>query len=529
MITRPVHHLIVIFMSLTCLISCTKKPSINDRFPREKTLWVNWGTEPPTLDWTLANDIVSGNILLNLMEPLVGLDLASTDLPPIPGLFTEWSSNKSHTEWTFTLAEGVTWTDGRPLTLQHVMDGFHRLLDPRTGAEGASYMYPIQNAEAFHKGKLTDFNLVGIKIIGQNKIQFTLRQPMVFFPKMLTYVNTCPIRKDIIEKYKDQWTNPENIVTLGAYQMIEWKHDELIVLKINPKYFGKKPNIPIVAGRMIQDLSAATKLFEAEKIDIHRGLTPNDEKRFEKKPEFIRFPSLAVLYFNFNTRTSPFNSLDARKVLIHSIDRKEVVSLLGGYRRVNTAWLPKGLLGAIEDQGLEYDPKKALKLFQNLTDQQRHELANLKIESNTNETHKIMLENIQAQLSKHLGIEPEVIMLEWKTYLQKIQGRPAPLFRMGFVSMYPDPHFLMSLWKTDSHFNMTGWSSKKYDALVDQAASETDTQKRADFYIEAQKILINEAPFFTIYSATNMTLVSKRVKNYIPNSIERLVFKDMQL
>lgn len=511
------------------LISCTKKKGAKDLFPKKHTLWVNWGTEPPTLDWNLANDIVSGNILLNLMEPLVGLDLSSPGLEAIPGLFSSWKSNKNHTEWTFQLREGVKWSDGQPLTLQHIKNSFHRLLSPALGAEGASYLYPIKNAEAFHTGKLKDFNQVGLEILDKKTLRFTLEQSLVFFPKMLTYVNTAPIRIDLLELHKDQWTKPGKMVTLGAYILAEWKHDERIVLKANSQYFGTPPKIPIIAGRMIEDLNAAAQLFEAGKLDIQRGLTPNDEKRFENKPEFVTTPSLAVLYFNFNTRISPFQDITARRLIVHSIDRKEVVSLLGGYRHVNTGWLPRGLPGSIEDQGLAFDTTKALKLFQQLKKEQRHALQKLEIDSNSNETHKIMLENIQAQLSRNLGLEASINMLEWKTYLQKIKTQPAAIFRLGFVSMYPDPHFLMSLWKSNSHFNMTGWASKEYDQLVDLAASEADIEKRTELYQKAQKILIEEAPFFAIYSASNLSLISSRVKNYRPNPLERLKFKDLEL
>ncbi len=527
--TRRHLHLIFSVIFFWGLISCTKKKTIEDRFPREQTLWVNWGTEPPTLDWNQANDIVSNNILFNLMEPLVSLKLTSPDLEAVPGLFVSWEPDKNHTEWTFQLREGVQWSDGQPLTLQHVLDSFRRLLSPSLGAEGASYMYPIKNAEAFHKGKIKEFEKVGLKVVNERTLRFTLEQPLVFFPKMLTSVNTAPIRQDILKKHKDLWTEPGKMITLGAYTLEEWKHDELLVLKSNPNYYGEKPKIPIIAGRMIEDLNAAAELFDAGKLDIHRGLTPNDEKRFKNRPEFRRTPSLAVLYFNFNTRTPPFDDIRARKMIIHSINRKEIVSLLGGDRRVNTGWLPEGLPAAMEDQGLSFDTKQALKLFQQLKKVQRHELQKLKIDSNSNDTHKIMLENIQAQLRRNLGLEASIHMLEWKTYLQKVRTQPASIFRLGFVSMYPDPHFLMSLWKSNSHFNMTGWSSKKYDQLVDQAASETDKEVRIQLYKNAQKILIDEAPFFAVYSATNLSLVSSRVKNYVPNRVERLIFKGMRL
>ncbi|MCB0407101.1 MAG: peptide ABC transporter substrate-binding protein [Bdellovibrionales bacterium] len=510
-------------------MSCTKRQTLEQQYPKNETLWVNWGTEPPTLDWTMANDVVSNNILLNLMEPLVNIDLTSSELNLLPGLFTKWESDKTYKKWTFHLRQGVLWSDGQPLTIHQVYDGLIRLLKPGLGAEGGQLLYFVTGAEDFHKGKIKNFSHVGIQVIDEQTLLFKLTQPIVFFPKVLTSVNTMPIRKDIIEKWGDTWTEPEHIVTLGPYLLKQWKHDELIVLGRNQKYFGPKAQIPFIGGRMVEDLSSATEMFTAKQIDIQRGITPLDEARFQKDSRLVVQPSLAILYFNFNTKNLPFNNPVARKTIVTAIDRKQVLKVIGGFRKLNTAWLPAGLLGAIEDQGLSYDPHTAQKLFNSLSQQEQKALKRVQLESNTNSTHSLMIQNIQAQLKKNLGIELEVKMEEWKTYLQKISTNPVSLFRLGFISLYPDSHFLMSLWTSQSHFNYTGWSSPKYDQLVQQAASEVNVKKREQLYQRAQKILIDEAPFFNIYSATNLTLVSQRVKNYQPNPLERLVFKEMTL
>jgi ABC-type oligopeptide transport system substrate-binding subunit len=524
-----VEFILTSLLFMAPLIACTKKPNQNALYPQSETLWVNWGTEPPTLDWTQANDIVSNNILYNLMEPLVGLNLSSPDLPAQPGLFTKWESTNDFKTWTFQMAEGVQWTDGQPLTVQHILDGFERLLSPAQAAEGAHFIFSIQGAEDYALGKVTDFKKVGVQALDEKQVKITLNQPLVFFPKILTTINTAPFRKDIEARFGRAWTEAQNIVTLGAYRLKEWQHDELIVLERNPNYFGSKAKIQFIAGRMIEDLSASVDLFDAKKLDFHRGLTPADEQRFTSRPELVVQPSLAILYFNFNTRVAPFNSAAARKAIVHSVDRTEVLKTLGRHRKLNKAWLPEGLLGAMPEQGLKFDPILARQLQQSLPKDTQTLLRRLRIESNQNETHLIMLQNIQAQLKKNLGLEIEILMLEWKSYLAKIKNDPAPMFRLGFISLYPDPHFLMNLWRSNSHFNYSGWKSSRYDQLVDLAAVETDLDKRKKLYQDAQQILIDEAPFFNVYTAANLSLVSSRIRGFVPNSLERLEFKSWTL
>ncbi|NJL25018.1 MAG: hypothetical protein HC902_07480 [Calothrix sp. SM1_5_4] len=84
-----------------------------------------------------------------------------------------------------------------------------------------------------------------------------LEQPMGYFPMLLTHHSTYPLRKDVIEKFGDKWTNPENIVTLGAYRLKVWDHDKAIVLERYEDYYGEKAKIKNILGYMINEFSTA--------------------------------------------------------------------------------------------------------------------------------------------------------------------------------------------------------------------------------------------------------------------------------
>jgi oligopeptide transport system substrate-binding protein len=99
------------------------------------------------------------------------------------------------------------------------------------------------------------------------------------------------------------------------------------------------------------------------------------------------------------------------------------------------------------------------------------------------------------QLKRNLGLEIEIQMEEWKTYLNKIKLDPPSMFRLGWISLYSDPHLIMTLFRSDSKFNYTGWKSEKYDNLVSQAATEGDIEKRRSLYLEAQEHLVTESPY----------------------------------
>jgi len=112
----------IITFSLGTLASCTKKSSTDSKYPKAETLYINLGSEPPTLDWTLAGDTTSASVILNIMDPLVETEISSPELPAMPGLFEKWEASKDHKTWTFTLRSGIQWSDGEPLISQHVVD-----------------------------------------------------------------------------------------------------------------------------------------------------------------------------------------------------------------------------------------------------------------------------------------------------------------------------------------------------------------------------------------------------------------------
>lgn len=522
-------RLLTTSLLLGTMAACTKNSSTQSEYPIEETIFINLGSEPPTLDWTLAGDSVSVKVILNIMDPLVETDLKKPELPAVPGLFSEWTHSKDHKTWTFKLKENVKWSDGAALSSQHVVDAFERLLNPKTAASAAQFVDSIQGAKEYYAGKLKDFSKVGVKAIDPITVEFKLHESLVFFEKVMTIHNVIPIRSDLIEKFGAEWTKPENLATLGPYKLKKWVHDQYVVMERNDNYHGQKPKIKYIYGRMVEDMSTARDLFLSGKLDIQDGIAVTDEKKFKGTPEFVQNPLYALFFINFNTKKAPFKNKQIRQMIVHAIDRKEILALIGGFRNLNTGFLPKGLLGDLEKGPLEYDPKKALKIFSKLDQKQQHSLQKVVLAGNNNDTHKMILENIQAQIKRNLGIEFEIQMEEWKTYLGRIKTDAPNMFRLGWITLYSDPHLIMSLFRSDSKFNYTGWSSKTYDNLVQKAATEADTSKRADMYRQAQNLLVSEAPMITIYTASSMHLVSQRVQGFVPNALDKTKIKEMSL
>lgn len=521
-------HPIIMAILVSCigLLSCTKKSTLEYGLKLEETLRINLLSEPPSLDWHKATDTTSALVTENIMDGLTEYDYTSSELPARPALATELVPGNKAQTWTITLRKGVKWSDGVEFTAQHVLDGWERLLNPKTASEYAYFIYNIKNAKAYNEGKIKDFSQVGVKINDKGQIFVELEQPQSYFPYLLTHHSTFPVRKDIVEKFGDKWTDPANIVTLGAYKLKIWEHDKALVLERNEGYWGEKAKIKNVMAYMINEYSTALNLYESGKLDFQQSLPSRELAKLRGKPGYRQTPIFSLYYYGFNTRKAPFNNVKVRKAFAQAIDRKQITDLINGGQVPLSSWIPVGMFGYDAEKGLKFNPEAAQKLLDEAGFKDRSKLGNIKIGFNTNEDHQRIAENVQAQLKKNLGVDVELRNEEWKVYLNSLKTDPPNMYRMGWVGDYPDPDNFMNLMTSDSENNKTGWKNAEYDAYIKQGKSIVNRDQRKAIYSKAQALMTEqEVPVFPVYSSVTQHLISERVQTFPLNAMNRFPFK----
>lgn len=511
------------------LTGCIKKKS-KEALNSKETLRVTLNSEPPSLDWVKATDSVSSQVLVNVMDGLVTYDYYDPNLKLLPALATKWEPSQGARVWTFTLRQGVKWTDGKEFKGQQVIDAWERLLNPKTAAKYAYYLHPIKNAKKYSSGELKDFSQVGAHMNEQGQLVVELEAPQSYFPYLLTYNSTYPIRKDVIAKYGDQWTEPQNIQTLGAYRLKTWEHDKQIILERNDTYYGEKPKIKNVVAYIISEFSTALNLFHGGKLDVQTELPMTEVGVLKKMKEYKEKSLLVLYYYGFNVRKPPMNNPYFRKAISYAVDRRQITGMLGGGKRPTAGWVPPGMFGYEKNRGIHFDVAKAKGFLKKAGYKSPKEVPKLIVGFNTNENHQRIAENLQAQLKKNLGISVELRNEEWKVYLDTLKVDPPHIFRMGWVADYPDPDTFMALMTTDSTQNYSKWSNKKFDHIVRKAASVVDPSERKELYSEAQQILTEtEVPVLPVYADVENLLVSSRVNHFPYNSVGLYPYKGVEI
>ena len=513
------------FLSLFFVSSCNPfSPGGNP-----KAFRVNLGTEPPSLDWSLATDHVSFNVIANLM---VGLTEFDKNLKPAPVIAKSWDMLEGGRKIVFHLRDDVMWSDGKKVRAQDFEYSWKRLLNPKTASEYAYTLFDILNAEAYSQGKLTDDSQVGVKALDDSTLEVRLKHPTSYFLSITTFEVTYPQRQDVIEKFGTKWTDPEHIVTNGPFLLTSWKHENEIQLKANPNFFPGKPAIENVEMFMINELTTALAMYEQGQLDFidNHSIPILEKPRLAKAPGFKHVPQLRGEYYGFASFRKPFDDPRVRKAFAMAIDRSVIPKLLRGGEQPASSWIPPGMLAHNSKLGLPYNPPEARRLLREAGYPDGKGFPQVTLGYNTLEDKKIVAEAIQGMWKRNLGVLVRLENLEWKVFLKRLQNDPPHIFRSGWGADYPDPDNFMKLFTSFSGQNYSRWKNARYDQLLEQAAREMNEQKRVRLYNEAQKLLCEvDVSIVPLFNTAESTVLNPRYTGLEYNSMSRLLLRDVRL
>ena len=509
------------FLFLLLLWGCSNSPSSGTSIFR-----MTIKNEPPTLDGSLATDSVSFTILTNLMEGLTQYD---ADLKPIPGIAEKWEYSNEGKTITFYLRKDAFWSDGKRVTAEDFEYSWKRLLNPETAAQYAYFLFDIKNAFEYNTGKLKDPDQVGVRALDLNILEVTLKKPVVYFPSITTFMVTFPLRKDIVEKYGDDWTEPENIVTNGPYLLEKWKHEYKLVLKANPRHYEGKPEIDEVHIFVVQEPTTALTLYETGELD-YIELPPIAIPHFQKSPEYRNKPQLRGYYYGFNIEKPPFDNVLVRQALAHSINRSLVPKILKGGELPASSWIPKGMFGYNESIGSKFNPQKARSLLAKAGYADGKEFPKVTAVFNTGDVNRLVGEFLQEQWKKHLNIDIEFESQEWKVFLSRLDLDPPQIFRLGWGADFPDPDNFMNLFISSSGNNRLRWANPRYDQLIARGSTLKNLEDRKKVYDQAQALLTEtEVPMIPLFVSAQNLLVKPYVRGLKTNAMELLYLKRIRL
>jgi oligopeptide transport system substrate-binding protein len=502
--------------------------------PRADLVWTA-GTEVATLDPNKMNALQDGRVAAALFEGLTVVDART--LKVRPGVARSWQISPDALTYTFDLRPEARWSDGKPVTAEDFVYSWKRVLEPKTAAEYAYILYPIRGARAYYDaaskpGGGADWSKVGIRMEGPYRMVVTLEQPCAYFLDLAAFTTYLPVRRDAIEKHGDRWTLPGNIISNGAFRLVEWRFQSRMMWEKNPYYWdAASVALGRVEVRVFNDAVTALDAYETGAVDLTTVVPPLAVQpllatRESGRRKDVQYETVYAAYFyRINCSRPPFSDARVRRALVLAIDRQAIIERAArGGQKPAFSLVPPGYEAYKPPPGLTEDVEEARRLLAEAGFPNGAGMGEPALLVNKGMGHVPIAEMLQQQWRERLGVNVRIEQVEWKVFLDRMSRLDYEVARGGWYADYVDPNTFIDMFVTGGGNNNTGWSNKEYDALVDAAAGRIDPAARMEDFRRAEAILLREVPIIPIYFYTQVMLVRPGLEAVYPNVLNRIDF-----
>ncbi|BBH20925.1 oligopeptide-binding protein OppA [Paenibacillus baekrokdamisoli] len=529
--------LVSLMLVLTGLLSaCGSKKEENggQTSSSDQTFRMNLTSEPPTLDVAQVQDNVSFTVLSGLFEGLTRMDAKGNI---VPGVAEKWDVSADGKHFTFHLRKDAKWSNGDPVTAHDFEYSWKRTLDPNLNppAPYAYQLYYIKNAQNYNikadnPNHISDPNQLGVKATDDYTLDVELENPTPYFLNITAFFTTFPVHKSA--KDNPNWAaEAKGYIGNGPFKLASWKHGDSIELVPN-EYYNKKAEIKLTSVKfaMYKDPNTELNAYKTGQLDwagMPTGSIPAEQLAKaikDKNPELNIKGIASTYYYLFNNTKKPFNNAKVRKALSMAINRTDLVEKVAkGGQQPAYGFVSTGIHGVKEEYRTEVpanffkeDVAEAKKLLaEGLAEEGLKSMPAFSLSFNEG-LHKNVAEAIADMWKTNLGITVNLELQEWKVFLKNRQSLNFDIARSGWGADYNDPMTFIDMYTSKGGNNDIGFKNPEYDALVKEANSTNDQQKRVDAMAKAEKILIGDnMAIMPIWNYTSSELVKPYVKNYV--------------
>ena len=498
---------------------------------------VQYGSNPETLDPALNSAVDGGNTIITVFETLL---IINENNETVPGQAESWTTSEDGLTWTFTMRDGLKWSDGSELNAKDFEYSFKRMADPDTAAPYAETCLGMidgfEEAAGFPDadGNPTvepNLDALNVKASDDGKtLTIVLGYPCSYFDKIAAFAAMSPVQKATVEANGDAWcTSPDTYVCNGPYMITEWTPSERIVLTKNPNYVGGWDNSKIVSDSitllLLEDSSASFAAYNSGEAVLIKDV-PTDEipslTKAEDGGDFYVDTNLGTYYVSLNLKRDAFKDAKVRKALSLAIDRDYVANTImqGTYSTADSIVGP----GIVDENGYFHDngnaPYISADYEANLAEAKKllaeagypngEGYPTIEYSCNDAGYHVPLAEYLQ-QAWGDLGITLTISKMEWSSFTAARRAGEYDVARNGWVMDYNDPSNMLDLFCSGNGNNDGKYSNPEFDAAI-EASRVADVSEHFAQLHKAEDILMEDTGCLPIAYYNDYWLQSSSLK-----------------
>jgi oligopeptide transport system substrate-binding protein len=409
----------------------------------------------------------------------------------VPSLAERWEIAGDGLRYTFHLREGLTWSDGTPLTAHDVEYGIKRVLNPDAPGSSVAIYFVLENGQDHYLRRSQDADAIGVRALDDRTVEFRLAAPAPYFMGVMNRPDGGPQPRHAIERDGDAWTAIGSQVVSGAFRIAS-RTDDLLVLERRPEYEGPRPGNASRLEFVRSDVADAIEPYARDELDLVTvRYTPRladlvPDVAADATPGAAAWSS----YIAFDHSDPVLSNVELRRALAHAVDREALdAEVAENFVVARGGIVPPALQGHTPDIVPAFDPDEARACLERsgVGD------ARLQIGGYVTWVHPF-LETVTSMWRDVLGIESEIRpwTIEQASHATKLTEL-ATIYVTGWLPGYADPeYFLRLLFHSDSRTNEGGFSHAPFDELIERARQERSDRARLELFHEADRMAVAE-------------------------------------
>ncbi len=571
--------LVALMMALVMALSCAMAATAEEA---KTSMAVCLASEPDTLDPALNSAVDGATVTSHLFSGLatwaqnaegkLEIDAeCATELP-------EPVANEDGTmTYTYTLKDGLTWSDGQALTAKDFEFAWKRAAST---ALGADYGYMFEGVKGYP-------DELAVEATDEKTLVVTLNNALPYWNELLAFPAFFPVREDVVAN--EAWaTDPSTYVSNGPYTMTGWDHNSKITLTKNAAYFAADTiTMDEIDFYLSDDANNMLANFQNGDWQLIDDVPTSEIASLKEQypTEFVVAGQIGTYYvcWNINENILPADTeltgveaaqaeAEIRRAVALLLDRNYIVTEIGqagqvpassfvamgmtdadgsefyqnaghnegfdGYYNVSEDAYMDNWNSAVETLKKYYAYDEATGMFTNFP--------TLTYLYNTSEGHKAIGEYLQGALAG-VGITMNLVNQEWNTFLNTRKAGDYNIARNGWVADYNDPICFLDMWVTASGNNdvqfgkganadlamysldltpygydvkvENGTWAETYDVLISSIKSCTDKDARYAMMHIAEDMLMSTGCLTPLYFYTDIYMLDDSVQGFYSNPL----------
>jgi ABC-type oligopeptide transport system substrate-binding subunit/class 3 adenylate cyclase len=410
----------------------------------------------------------------------------------VPSLAERWEISDDGLRYVFHLREGLTWSDGEPLTARDVEFGIKRVLDPDAPGSSVAIYFVLEHGQDHYLRVTEDPDLIGVRALDDRTLEFRLAAPAPYFMSVMNRPDGGPQPRHAIERDGDDWVEVGKQVVSGAFEIAERQPDRLVLRRRDRPGTIRAGNVATIeyvratipeaiAAYGRDELDAVTVRYTPKTADLVPGVAEDAHLGAASWSGFLAFRHADPVMAN----------VELRRALAHAIDRAALEEHVPANLVVaNGGIVPPALQGHTPDIVPRFDPDAAREHLRRsgLSGEQLQGLEVAGIETWLDDFLLVVAQMWNEVLGLDVPVRP------WTLEQALSIGDPtemAPIVITGWLPGYADPeYFLRLLFQTDSKTNYGGFSDPEFDRLIERARQERSDRSRLELFHEADRMAV---------------------------------------